>query len=60
MLPACRIIDLSPEVCSDIQTGEKAGLGTYHVENIEIVGEPLAAFIDKSFNVNPHHPDACG
>ena len=57
---ACRIIDLSPEVVPTSKLGEKAGLGTYHVENIEIVGEPLAAFIDKSFNVNRTAPTPVG
>jgi uncharacterized protein (DUF362 family)/NAD-dependent dihydropyrimidine dehydrogenase PreA subunit len=57
---ACRIIDLSPEVVPTSKLGEKAGLGTYHVENIEIVGEPLAAFIDKSFNVNRTTPTPVG
>jgi Pyruvate/2-oxoacid:ferredoxin oxidoreductase delta subunit len=49
---ACRIIDLNPEMVPTSLAGEKAGFGTYHAENIEIVGEPLASFIDKSFVVN--------
>jgi uncharacterized protein (DUF362 family)/Pyruvate/2-oxoacid:ferredoxin oxidoreductase delta subunit len=49
---ACRIIDLQPEVVPTAKPGEKAGLGTYHSENIEIVGDPLESFIDKSFSVN--------
>jgi uncharacterized protein (DUF362 family)/Pyruvate/2-oxoacid:ferredoxin oxidoreductase delta subunit len=48
---ACRIIDLNPEIVPTAKAGEKAGLGTYHAENIEIVGEPLVSFIDKTFEV---------
>ena len=49
---ACRIIDLQPEVVPTAKPGEKAGLGTYHFENIEIVGDHLESFIDKSFIIN--------
>jgi len=55
---ACRIIALNPEVVPTAKPGEKAGLGTYHSENIEIVGDPLESFIDKSFNVNRTTPMA--
>ena len=55
---ACRIIALNPEVVPTAKPGEKAGLGTYHSENIEIVGDPLESFIDKSFNVNRTAPMA--
>ena len=53
---ACRIINLNPEFVPTSKLGEKAGLGTYHAENIEIVGEQIDAFIDKSFNVNRTAP----
>jgi uncharacterized protein (DUF362 family) len=36
---ACRIIDLDPDVVPTSRPGEKSGLGAYHSENIEIVGE---------------------
>ena len=53
---ACRIIDLQPEVVPTAKPGEKAGLGTYHSENIEIVGDPLESFTDKSFSINRSPP----
>ncbi|MFC2071025.1 DUF362 domain-containing protein, partial [Chloroflexota bacterium] len=48
---ACRIIDLDPEFVPTSIPGEKAGLGTYHAENIELVGESIESFLDKSFEV---------
>jgi uncharacterized protein (DUF362 family)/NAD-dependent dihydropyrimidine dehydrogenase PreA subunit len=54
---ACRIIDLNPEVVPTSKLGEKAGLGTYHTENIEIAGEPIASFMDKTFVVNRTAPE---
>jgi uncharacterized protein (DUF362 family)/Pyruvate/2-oxoacid:ferredoxin oxidoreductase delta subunit len=48
---ACRIIDLNPEYVPTMEPGEKAGLGTYHFENIEILGDRLESFICKDFNV---------
>ena len=53
---ACRIIDLHPEIVPTSKPGEKAGLGTYHFENIEIVGDTLASFIDNSFSINRSPP----
>jgi uncharacterized protein (DUF362 family) len=53
---ACKIINLNPEFVPTSKLGEKAGLGTYHTENIEIVGEQVESFIDKSFNVNRTAP----
>ncbi len=48
---ACRIIDLKPIFVPTSKPGEMAGLGTYHFENIEIVGEKIESFIDKDFKV---------
>ncbi len=48
---ACKIIDLKPEFVPTSKPGEKAGLGTYHYENIEIVGQPVERFIDRDFEV---------
>ena len=48
---ACRIINLNPEYVPTSKPGEKAGLGTYHSDNIEVVGEPIEPLIDKSFEV---------
>ena len=49
---ACRIIDLNPEIVPTSKPGEKAGLGTYHIENIELVGESVASFLTPGFEVN--------
>lgn len=53
---ACRIIDLNPEVVPTSKPGEKAMLGTYHSENIELVGEPLKTFFNPGFKVNRTAP----
>jgi uncharacterized protein (DUF362 family)/Pyruvate/2-oxoacid:ferredoxin oxidoreductase delta subunit len=53
---ACRIAYLDPEIVPTSKPGEKAGLGTYRVENIEIIGESLESFVDKSFQVNRSPP----
>lgn len=47
---ACRIIDLNPQFVPTSVPGEKAGLGTYHSENIEVIGNKLESFIDKGFD----------
>ena len=56
---ACRIIDLDPEVVPTSRPGEKSGLGTYHSENIEIVGEDIESFLDPSFEVIRTAPMPC-
>ena len=56
---ACRIIDLNPEAVPTCTAGEKAGLGTYHSENIEIVGEDIESFLDRSFEVIRTPPTPC-
>jgi uncharacterized protein (DUF362 family)/Pyruvate/2-oxoacid:ferredoxin oxidoreductase delta subunit len=56
---ACRIIDLDPEVVPTSRPGEKAGLGTYHSENIEIVGDAIESFLDPSFDVIRTPPTPC-
>lgn len=48
---ACRIIDLDPEFVPTSAPGEKAGLGTYHLESIEVVGDSLDSFAVKDFDV---------
>lgn len=53
---ACRIICLDPEIVPTSKSGEKAGLGTYHVENIELIGEAIESFLDTSFEVNRAPP----
>jgi uncharacterized protein (DUF362 family)/Pyruvate/2-oxoacid:ferredoxin oxidoreductase delta subunit len=53
---ACRIAHLDPEIVPTSRPGEQAGLGTYHIENIELTGEALEFFVDKSFQVNRTPP----
>src|SRR4030042_923220 len=48
---ACRIINLDPEVVPTATLGEKAGLGTCHSDNIELVGESIDSFVDSDFDV---------
>ena len=36
---ACKMIDLNPEFVPTSKPGEKSGLGTYHYENIEVIGD---------------------
>jgi Pyruvate/2-oxoacid:ferredoxin oxidoreductase delta subunit len=55
---ACRMIDVNPEVVPTAKAGEKAGLGTYHMENITFLGDPLESFVNKSFIINRTPPDS--
>ncbi|MFC1953698.1 DUF362 domain-containing protein [Chloroflexota bacterium] len=48
---ACKIINLNPTDVPTSQPGEKAGLGTYHYQNIEIAGDNVESFVDVSFDV---------
>lgn len=48
---ACRIVDLNPEFVPTSKPGEKSGLGTYHAENIELVGDDWLSFLAKDFDV---------
>ena len=48
---ACKLIDLNPELVPTSKPGEQSGLGTYHYENIEILGEPIEPLIVKDFQV---------
>lgn len=49
---ACRIICLDPENVPTSKAGEKAGLGTYRAECIELGGDAIESFVDASFEVN--------
>lgn len=53
---ACRIIGLDPEIVPTSKIGEKAGLGTYHIENIELVGDNIEPFLERSFEVDRTPP----
>jgi len=48
---ACRIVNLDPVIVPTAMPGEKAGLGFYHSENIEITGEPLESFFTADFDI---------
>jgi uncharacterized protein (DUF362 family)/Pyruvate/2-oxoacid:ferredoxin oxidoreductase delta subunit len=48
---ACRIIYLNTAFVPTFEPGERAGLGTYHDENIEVVGEKVEGFICEDFDV---------
>ncbi|RPJ62820.1 MAG: DUF362 domain-containing protein [Dehalococcoidia bacterium] len=48
---ACKIINLDPEIVPTSKPGEKAGLGTYHYSDIEVVGDDINAFIVSDFDV---------
>jgi uncharacterized protein (DUF362 family)/NAD-dependent dihydropyrimidine dehydrogenase PreA subunit len=55
---ACRIAYLDPEIVPTSKPGEKAGLGTYHAENMELLGEAMESFVDTSFEINRTPPMA--
>ncbi len=57
---ACRIVNLDPEAVPTSQPGERAGLGTYHSENIELVGERLESFVCRDFDVIRTPPPSSG
>jgi len=53
---ACRIICIDPEVVPTSRAGEKAGLGTYHANGIEVIGEAIETVMDADFEVNRTPP----
>ena len=59
---ACRIICLDPEIVPTSRPGEKSGLGTYHADGIELVGENIESFLCPSFDVirTPPAPSSGG
>jgi len=54
---ACKIINLDPEFVPTSQPGEKSGLGTYHYDNIELVGDNIDSFIVRYFQVTREPPE---
>lgn len=48
---ACKIINLNPVFVPTSELGERAGLGTYHDEEIELIGDNIGVFIHKDFEV---------
>lgn len=48
---ACRIIDLDPEFVPTNVAGKRAHLGIFLKEHIELIGDDIEQFVDKTFNV---------
>ena len=48
---ASRIISLNPEFVPTCRAGFHSGLGVYHEDRIELVGDPIEAVKDKTFRV---------
>jgi uncharacterized protein (DUF362 family)/ferredoxin len=48
---ACKIINLDPEFVPTSKPGEQAGLGTYHYDRIDLLGDDINGFIVKDFDV---------
>jgi Pyruvate/2-oxoacid:ferredoxin oxidoreductase delta subunit len=55
---ACKIINLDPTFVPTSELGEKAGLGTFRLDNIEIVGDPIERFLCPSFKIVRKKPVA--
>ncbi|KPJ87993.1 MAG: hypothetical protein AMS17_06850 [Spirochaetes bacterium DG_61] len=53
---ACRMIDLDPEYVPTSRPGREWGLGVYARKEIEMLGDPIEDFINRSFNVNRVSP----
>jgi uncharacterized protein (DUF362 family)/NAD-dependent dihydropyrimidine dehydrogenase PreA subunit len=53
---ACKMIKLDPEFVPTSVPGEKCGLGTYHYEQMEIVGETIESFVVDDFKVVRKRP----
>ena len=53
---ACRMIELNPEFVPTSKPGEKSGLGTYHYENIEALGDSIESFVVRDFRVTRKPP----
>jgi NAD-dependent dihydropyrimidine dehydrogenase PreA subunit len=53
---ACAIIGLDPEHVPTSKPGEQSGLGTYHKENIEVMGGVVADFAVTDFEVTREPP----
>jgi uncharacterized protein (DUF362 family)/NAD-dependent dihydropyrimidine dehydrogenase PreA subunit len=48
----CRIMNLDPALVLTNRAGEEMGAGTYHEENIRLLGDPIEEFIAKDYVVN--------
>jgi formate hydrogenlyase subunit 6/NADH:ubiquinone oxidoreductase subunit I len=45
------MIDLAPENVPTSRPGEEWGLGVYASHEIELIGDPIEGFINRSFNI---------
>ena len=57
---ACKLINLNPEFLPTSKPGEKSGLGTYHYNKIDILGDPIDSFIVKDYKVVRKPASAAG
>ena len=48
---ACKIVNLDPEIVPTSKPGERVGLGTYHYDKIEMVGDDINTVIVSDFKV---------
>jgi uncharacterized protein (DUF362 family)/Pyruvate/2-oxoacid:ferredoxin oxidoreductase delta subunit len=53
---AARIIGLAPENVPTCAAGEAAGLGTYRMENIDLLGDDIGTFVTLDFKVSRQPP----
>ncbi len=48
----CRLMNLDPALVLTNLAGEEMGAGTYHAENIRLLGDPMEQFVAKDYVVN--------
>jgi uncharacterized protein (DUF362 family)/NAD-dependent dihydropyrimidine dehydrogenase PreA subunit len=48
---ACKMIHMNPVFVPTMIPGEKAGLGTYHYENIQVIGDDIQQFMVDDFDI---------
>jgi uncharacterized protein (DUF362 family)/Pyruvate/2-oxoacid:ferredoxin oxidoreductase delta subunit len=53
---ACRMIDLNPEYVPTSKPGKEWGLGVFAQEEIELLGDPIEGFLNRSFKVQRKPP----
>ena len=53
----CRLMNLDPALVLTNRAGEEMGAGTYHAENIRLLGDAMEGFIAKDYVVN-RDPDS--
>lgn len=48
----CRLMNLDPALVLTNRAGEEMGTGTYHAEQIHLLGDPMEQFVVMDYNVN--------